>query len=157
MQPSQPFPTQQLQPHHAPPPPSPRRNRRLALVSTAVVVVAIIVLYFVFAVHLPAAQLAAAQPKFTLTEAAYNSVGCAPFELDQRIFDWVYNLTNTGNANGFATVTFFVNNDSVGQSISYVPAGGWVWKSATVYGPNYGSYPCPADIPYLAITSVMKA
>lgn len=165
MQPSQPpqgqpplqsFPRPYPQSYPAPPPKS-KRNLTIAVVVCVIIVVVIIILAYVFAVYLPAAQQAATQPKITMTDAGYYTSGCGFFGPYYWIFTWTFNLTNTGNANGFATVTYYVNSNQVGMNVYYVPAGGTVSKAATVDGPDHGGYPCPTDSPDLAITSVSKA
>lgn len=143
MQPASPAPT-------IPPPPPYRSWARLAIAVVAIVVVVAVFFVAVYPMTL--------QPKITLTDSLYARSGCGFFGPYYFVFAWVFNLTNTGNANGFATVTFYVNGNAVGANQYYVPLGSTVNKAVSVNGPDHGGWPCPeGDSPSLAITAVAKA
>ena len=164
-QPPSPQPSQPIEPRYPPqhvgpssPPPKSRRLVQIAVAVVAAVAVLAVALYYMSAVYLPAAQEAATQPRITITDAGYYESGCGFFGPYYRTFTWTFSLVNTGDADGFAVVTFTVNGEGVGQDTYHVPAGTSVEKTGSVRGPDHGGWPCPdTDNPNLSITQVTKA
>jgi len=138
------------------PMPAPRQKSFVGLI--VVIVIAVVAIAFFLAVGLPLIQQSVAAPKITLTDATYTTFGCGLFGPYYYTFTWTFTLVNTGNADGFATVTFYVNGEAVAYNLYFVPAGAQITRIASVRGPDHGGWPCPdTDSPSLAITSVSKA
>lgn len=150
MQPPQPQYTSPVTP--SPQPPAPTRTPRW-LVWLVVGVVGVVVVGAALALVVVPYL---AQPKVTLTAATYSTSGCAGFGPDQWTYTWTFTLVNTGNANGFATVEFYLNGQpNVGtySTIVYlVPQGSQVTEQTSVQSADCGSYS-----PGATIISVDKA
>ena len=149
--PQQPYPVQPgqaYQPSFAPGPA--RMPRWLIWVVVGVVVIVIAGALLAFAV-IPYFE----QPKITLTDACHTTTGCV-FSAPQWTYMWTFTLVNSGNANGFATVEFYLNgqpNIGTYSTVVYlVPLGTQVAEQHSVSTSDCGSY-----IPGVTITSVVKA
>jgi len=161
MQPSGPSEPPYEPPYEQPPPPDvPRAPLRPSHIARYVVIaiVAVVIVGLAWGFGIPLAQQSAATPKITLTDAAYTQSGCGLFGPYYYTFRWTFTLVNTGNANGFASVMFYVNGDSAGKNQYFVPLGSQITRSSSVNGPDHGGWPCPStDRSNLTITSVTKA
>ncbi len=140
----------------APPPAPVLQPKRRSLVKLIIVgVIAIVIAAVALGIGIPATQRVLAQPRITLTDATYQEGGCGFFGPNYHTYAWGFNLVNTGDGDGFATVTFYVNNNPVGTATYFVPQHSQVTKSGSVNGPAGGC--SGADSPNLAITAVSKA
>lgn len=122
---------------------------RLAIVIVVLAIVAAVAIAVVYPMTL--------QPKITMTDSSQYTSGCGLFGPYYYVFNWHFNLTNTGNADGFATVTYYVNNNAVGSNDYFVPQGTTVAKSQSVQGTTQSGWPCTTEYPNIAVTNVRKA
>ncbi len=155
MQPSRPTqppyqqpPSQQPpQPYVAQGPPPPSHVVRYVIIA----VVAVIVVGLALGIGIPLAQQSVTVPKITLTDAPYSTSGCL-FGFGHYTYTWTFTLVNSGTANGFATVTAYIDGAATGAVQYFVPAG-----SQTSKGFSVDASDCASHSPDLAITSVTKA
>lgn len=141
----------QQQPFSTGPEPRARMPRWLSWLVIGIIVIAVVGGVIVFAV-IPYFQ----QPKITLTNATHTTAGCGAFGPARWTYAWTFTLVNTGDANGFATVEFYLNGQpDIGTftTITYlVPHGSQVTEQASVQTTDCGSYS-----PGATIFSVVKA
>jgi len=99
------------------------------------------------------------EPRITLSDATYQKSGCGLLGLYYYwTYNWTFNLTNSGNAKGLATLTFSVNGTAVSAASYLVPAGAVVNETTSVDGPNHPDHTCPSnESASLAIDVVTKA
>jgi hypothetical protein len=102
-------------------------------------------------IGIPLAQQSVATPKIALTDAVYQTSGCF-LGLGHYSYAWTFTLMNSGTANGFATVTAYIDGVAQGEVQCFVPAGSQISKGFSV-----DASVCASHSPNIAITSVTKA
>jgi len=146
----------EMQPSPLPPQPiPPPRSRRRLILSIVTLVVVVVIEAVATLVWYPTTL----QPKITMVDQQYSKSGCndstvGPYHWT---YTWTFNLTNTGNANGFATVTYYEDSIWVTHGLYYVPAGYTFLKIESVDGLIHTGPPCAPNTPGIAITEVTKA
>src|SRR5713101_5564872 len=137
--PQQPYPVQPGQVYQPSVVPGPARMPRWLVWLVAGIVVIVIVGAVIAVAVIPYF----AQPKITLTDASHTTSGCN-FSSAQWTYTWTFMLVNTGNANGFATVEFYLNgqpNIGTYSNVVYlVPQGSQVAEQHSVTTADCGSY-----------------
>jgi len=134
-------------------PPMPPRRPLWLKVTVVIAVVAVGLLALIVGVLVPLSQ----QPRVTLTEGTYTTSGCGAFGPSRWTFTFRFNLVNTGNANGFATVELYLNGQpNIGTYATinfFVPEESQV----TEQGVSISSADCGTYSPGVAVVSVAKA
>ncbi len=108
------------------PPTKRKMNRWVAL--SIVVVMVVVGLVLTFQVGVPAIQRTIAQPRITLTDSVTTSGPCGFLGLQSQPTGVAFNLTNRGDADGYAEVLFRLNGQEVTRNTYFVPAGTMIHK-----------------------------
>lgn len=106
-----------------PPPPAYVRLFKIGIV-VAIVIAAV-------ASSLPFILQAIAQPNIAITDSGFGAPGCGLLELSQTI-TYSFSLVNTGEADGFVQIGFYIDNDLAASNTYLVPQGALVPKTADV-------------------------
>ncbi len=104
------------------------RPEQLRLVKIAIVAVIVIV---ALVIAVPFIQEALRQPTITLTDRTVFRTTCGLFGSSQT-YRFVFTLVNSGDADGFANVQFFIDSTNRANNNYFIPAGSSVDKDATV-------------------------
>ncbi len=147
---------QDFQPSDAPPRAKGWRAR--LPVALAGVLVIVVSAAFLFSLGLTGGHSGPGpQPRITLSDERYLMSGCGPSGPFYHTFVWLFNLTNSGSADGRAGLTFYVNGSAGAYRWFLVTANTTLPLSMELDGPTYNSFPCPNETPTIAITSVVQA
>ncbi len=147
-----------MEPSALVPPPAGRKMNRWVAMAIAVVAV-IVALVLAFQVAVPAVPRTMAQPSIILTngEQTCRSSGVSP-----AVIGLAFNLTNRGDADGYAEVLIRLSGLEVRRDTYFVPAGTVVHKSQDVVTRDNCIFvtcvggPCPGGIS-AEITRTWKA
>ncbi len=126
----------------------PLRPEYIRLIKIAIVVVIVIA---AVAISLPFILQAIAQPNIAITDSGFGTSGCGLFGSSQTV-TYSFSLVNTGDADGFVQIGFFIDNNLVASNTYLVPQGTSVPKTASV-----GVGDCVTHAPGLRILEVSKA
>lgn len=142
------YPPQTQGPFYQPPPtplPLPGHKLRNILIVAVIVVVALAAIGYYVVVIYP-------QPNIVLTDALWSVSGCGFLGPSAYTFTWTFTLVNAGSADGFATVTAYLNGAAWGSVQYFVLHGTQVDKSFSIDSPD-----CSPYTPDIGISSVTKA
>ncbi len=103
------------------------------------------------AISLPFILQAIAQPNIAIIDANSGRSTCGLFGSSQTI-RYSFSLINTGDADGFVKVGFFVDSIEIGQSTFFVPVGNPIPKEFSIIIDD-----CQAFSPGMRILEVSKA
>ena len=126
-------------------PPRPEYIRLIKIAIVAAIVIAAV------AISLPFILQAVAQPNIATTDFGFVRAPCGFFGTTQT-YTYSFSLVNTGDADGFVQVGFFLDNNLVAQDTYHVPQGTSVPKTANVLVGD-----CADHNPGLRILEVSKA
>ena len=113
-------------------------------------IVAVIVIVAVVSA-IPFIQQAIAQPRISITDSNFGSVGCGLFGTSQTVV-YSFTLINTGDADGFVQIGFFIDGNLATQNTFFVGQGLSIPKVENV---QLGD--CGTHTPGLRILGVSKA
>ncbi len=123
----------------------PEYIRLIKIAIAAAVVIAAV------AISLPFILQAIAQPNIAIIDPNFSRTGCGWFGTTQT-YTYSFSLINTGDADGFVKIGFFVDSIEAGQATYFVPAGDPIPKVAPI---TVGG--CDVRAPGMRILEVSKA
>ncbi len=126
-------------------PPRPEYIRLIKIAIVAAIVIAAV------AISLPFILQAVAQPRFAITDTGFLTPGCGLFGSSQTV-TYLFSVVNTGDADGFVKIGFFIDNTLVAQDTYFVRQGMSDSKSGNVQVND-----CADHAPGLRILEVSKA
>ncbi len=126
-------------------PPRPEYIRLIKIAIVAAIIIAAV------AISLPFILQAIAQPNIAITDSGFGTSGCGLFGSSQTV-TYSFSLINTGDADGFVQIGFFIDNNLVGSNTYFVLQGASDPKTANVVVGD-----CAAHAPGLRILAVSKA
>lgn len=130
--------------------PPPRRMRlspaRLAVIAVILVAAVVGAAYYLVAI--------APQPRIVLTDSTYTTTGCGAFGPNHFTYTWTFTLINTGDADGFGTVKFYVvQGVEVAENVYFIPQHSQITRGGSVNSPDCAM----TYYPYLNLVGVTKA
>lgn len=132
-------------------PPRPEYVRLIKIAVVAAIVVAAVAIALLLILQ------AIAQPRFAITEPGFANTDCGlspevAEPVPPQIYTYSFTLSNTGDADGFVQVGFFLDENLVGSDTYFVSQGTSVPKTANVVVND-----CVSHTPDLRILEVSKA
>ncbi len=132
-----------------------RKGRKGLIIGVAIILVlAVFVVGGVY--RKPILEAVSPQASISLVNATYLEEHCGFLGPDYNTFDWTFTLVNTGGADGYASVSFFVNSQHIVDNKYFVKAHSQAVEHMAVQGPEHPSG-CPPEVSTISLTSTQSA